>query len=66
MKECLILDSLILLEESGSYTQHHCENIIFPAVVDLLYRDDYEYPSCYYQSLRNPFFLPSLNLKKIK
>lgn len=63
MKECLILEQLVLIEESGNYTQHHCKPIIFPDMVDLFYRDDYEYPCCSYYRLRNLFF-PSLNLEK--
>lgn len=62
MKEYLILEQLVLIEESGNYT-HHCTPIIFPDMADLSYRDDYEYPSCSHERLRNLFFL-SLSLEK--
>lgn len=65
MKEYLILEQLVLIEESGNYTQHqhHCKPIIFHDMIDLSDRDDYEYPCCSYERLRNLFF-PSLNVEK--
>lgn len=63
MKEDLILEQLVVIEESGNYTVYHCMPIVFPGMVDLSYRDGYEYPCCSYKRLRNLFF-PSLDQGK--